>query len=92
MTGRYEWSQRDELFAHSPQTAAQVSHENGEPVFQVNAFTVGYTRDVNLFRNVQTGIGANVSTYVIDAALQPYYGAHPWGVNMFVRFRLKAPA
>ena len=92
LTGRYEWSQRDELFANNPQLAAQVSRETGTPVFQVNAFTVGYTRDVNLFRNVQTGIGANVSTYVIDAALQPYYGAHPWGVNMFVRVRLKAPA
>src|SRR4051794_4032081 len=92
ITGRYEWSQRDELFANNPRLAAQITRETGEPVFQVNAFTVGYTRDVNLFRNVQTGIGANVSTYTIDAALQPYYGAHPWGVNMFVRFRLKAPA
>ena len=92
ITGRYEWSQRDELFANNPRLAAQVTRETGDPAFQVNAFTAGYTRDVALFRNVQTGIGANVSTYVIDAALQPYYGAHPWGINMFVRFRLKAPA
>ena len=92
VTGRYEWSQRDELFAKNPQLAAQITLETGKPAFQVNAFTAGYTRDVDLFRNVQTGIGANVSTYVIDAALQSYYGAHPWGVNVFVRFRLKAPA
>ena len=92
ITGRYEWSQRDELFANSPALAAQVTRATGQPAFQVNAFTVGYTRDVDLFRDVQTGIGANVSNYVIDTALQPYYGAHPWGVNLFVRFRLKAPA
>ncbi len=90
VTGRYEWSQRDELFANNPRLAAQTTNETGNPAFQVNAFTVGYTRDVDLFRDAQTGLGANVSTYVIDAALQPYYGAHPWGVNMFVRFRLKA--
>lgn len=92
VTGRYEWSQRDELFANNPSLAAQVTRETGEPAFQVNAFTVGYTRDIDLFRHAQTGIGVNVSTYVIDTALQPYYGAHPWGVNIFLRFRLKAPA
>lgn len=92
ITGRYEWSQRDELFANNPALASQITRATGEPAFQVNAFTVGYTRDVDLFRNVQTGIGANVSTYVIDHALQPYYGAHPWGINVFIRFRLKAPA
>jgi hypothetical protein len=92
VTGRYEWSQRDELFANNPALAAQVTRETGTPAFQVHAFTAGYTRDVDLFRDVQTGIGANVSSYVIDAALQPYYGARPWGVNVFVRFRLKPRA
>ena len=92
LTGRYEWSQRDELFANNPSLAAQVTRETGHPAFQVNAFTAGYTRDIDWLRHVQTGVGANLSTYVIDAALQPYYGAHPWGVNVFVRFRLRAPA
>ena len=38
--------------------------------------------------DVETGIGANVSTYRIPTAIQPYYGEHPWGVNVYLRFRL----
>lgn len=51
--------------------------------------TIGYTRDVDLIRNLQSGIGVNVTAYAIEAALKPYYGARPWGVNVFMRFRLK---
>jgi hypothetical protein len=47
-------------------------------------------RDVNFIRNVQTGIGANVTAYSIANELKPYYGNRPWGVNVFVRFRLRA--
>jgi len=56
----------------------------------VSAFTAGYTRDFDLVRNVQSGVGVNVTAYAIDSALTPYYGSHPWGVNVFLRFRLKA--
>jgi hypothetical protein len=91
LTGRYEWSQRDELFENDPQLQEHVEQQTGQSAFNVNAFTVGYTRDVPLVRDLQTGIGANVSTYVIDNALKPYYGSHPWGVNVYVRVRLRAP-
>jgi hypothetical protein len=50
---------------------------------------VAYTRDVPLFRGVQTGIGANATAYAIASALRPYYGDHPCGVNVFIRVRLK---
>jgi hypothetical protein len=80
VTGRFEWSQRDELLG-------DIAHGD---VFNVSAFTAGYTRDVNLFQNLQTGIGANVTAYVIDSGLKPYYGSHPWGVNVFIRVRLRA--
>ena len=66
-----------------------LSARAGKSAFNVAAFTVGYTRDVELFRNVQSGIGVNVSAYAIDSALKPFYGNRPWGVNVFVRFRLK---
>jgi hypothetical protein len=55
----------------------------------VAAFTAGYTRDVKLLRYAQTGIGANVTAYAVDAALRPFYGDHPWGVNVFLRVRLR---
>ncbi len=92
LTGRYEWSQRDELFDNNPFIAEQLIRQTGQYAFNVNAFTAGYTRDIDLFRNVQTGLGMNVSTYRIDRTLEPYYGAHPWGINVFVRFRLRAAA
>jgi hypothetical protein len=80
VTGRFEWSQRDELF----------EHEHGPAhAFAVSAFTAGYTRDVALIRNVQTGLGVNATAYAIDDALKPYYGSAPWGVNVFLRVRLK---
>jgi hypothetical protein len=80
VTGRFEWSQRDELISTS------------QDAFPVAAFTAGYTRDIPLIRNLQTGVGANVTTYAIDSALKALYGDHPWGVSVFIRFRLKPGA
>jgi len=88
LTGRFEWSQRDELFDNNPDLAEQVAQLTGQYAFNLSAFTGGYTRDVPLFRNVQTGIGANATAYVIERALTPYYGEHPWGVDVFIRVRL----
>ncbi len=31
----------------------------------------------------------NLTAYAIPAAIQPYYGEHPWGVNVFLRVRIK---
>jgi hypothetical protein len=89
VTGRFEWSQRDELFEYDEELAHRIERATGRTTFDVSAFTVGYTRDVPLFRNVQTGIGANVTSYVVASELKPYYGEHPWGMNVFVRVRLK---
>jgi hypothetical protein len=90
ITGRYEWSQRDELFENDLATAELLESRTGQTAFNVNAFTLGYTRDIPLLRNVQSGLGFNVTTYAFDDVLKPYYGAHPWGVNVFARFRLKS--
>jgi hypothetical protein len=90
VTGRFEWSQRDELFDYDHDLAHEMEHRTGKHAFNVSAMTLGYTRDVPLLRNLQTGIGANVTAYAIDPALKSYYGDRPWGVNMFIRFRLKA--
>jgi hypothetical protein len=89
VTGRFEWSQRDELFENDHELDERVKRSTGRDAFGVTAFTAGYTRDVPVIRNVQTGIGVNVTAYAIDAALKPFYGEHPFGVNVFVRFRVK---
>ena len=55
----------------------------------MKAITGGYTRDLATKSNLETGVGANVTGYVIPVATQPAYGAHPWGVNVYFRVRLK---
>ena len=85
VTGRFEWSQREELFEYK----RQVTRATGRRAFNVTGYTAGYTRDIGAFRNLQAGVGANVTTSGIDAAFKPFYGDRPWVVNTFLRFRLK---
>jgi hypothetical protein len=89
VTGRYEWSQRDELFADSPALEEQLLASTGARWFDVNAYTIGYTRDLFMFHGAETGLGANISFYGIPNAIKPYYGDHPMGVNVYLRVRLK---
>jgi hypothetical protein len=77
VTGRFEVADKDELFL-----------EQLEAV-RIRAFTAGYTHDLATKSNLETGIGANITGYAIPAAIQPAYGAHPWGVNVYFRVRLK---
>jgi hypothetical protein len=38
---------------------------------------------------VQMGVGANFQMYSLPGAIKPYYGDHPVGGNIFIRFRLR---
>jgi hypothetical protein len=49
---------------------------------RVKAITGGYTHDLATKANLETGIGANVTSYATP-------GDHPWGMNVFLRIRLK---
>jgi hypothetical protein len=91
LTGRFEWSQRDELFAN--QTAQEASLPRW---FDVSAYTAGYTREVGVWRDANFGVGANATAYwaggeVAHGALAGVYGEHPWGVSAYVRVRLRRP-
>jgi hypothetical protein len=86
VTGRIELVDKDELFS------GPLSGPLSGNAFRIRAYTIGYTRDLSLFRQIETGIGANFTAYSIPAAIQPYYGDHPAGANVFIRFRLKPPA
>jgi hypothetical protein len=89
ITGRIELVDKDELFLDEPDIYQQLDRLYGS-TFRIGAYTIGYTRDVNLFRYVETGIGANFTAYSLPDAIKPYYGNHPAGGNIFVRFRLRS--
>lgn len=88
LTARAEWVDKDELFADDPALEAQLARTAGS-TFRVQAYTAGYTRDIGTFRDVETGLGANLTAYVVPAVLHPYYGAHPLGVEIYLRVRLR---
>ena len=88
ITGRVELVDKDELFAGEPDIEARLDAVAGS-TFRIGAYTIGYTRDINLFRFVETGIGANFSSYSLPSAIKPYYGDRPIGGNIFLRLRLR---
>ncbi len=88
ITGRFELVDKDELFSDQPALEQRLEPLYGS-TFRIGAYTLGYTRDIDLFQHVATGIGANFTAYTLPDAIKPYYGAHPVGGNIFVRFRLR---
>jgi hypothetical protein len=78
---------KDELFALQPEIEQQLERTAGS-TFRIHAYTAGYTRDIATVRNVEAGVGANVTFYRIPSAIQPYYGEHPRGLSVYLRFRL----
>lgn len=94
ITGRIEVVDKDELFRKQPELEERPNSLYGD-TFREGAYTIGYTRDIDVFknvdglRNVQMGVGANLEMYSLPGAINPYYGDHPVGGNIFVRFRLR---
>lgn len=68
LTGRAELVDKNELFANDHELEHEMTERYGS-VFRIQAYTAGYTRDINLFRNVETGIGANATAYVAESDL-----------------------
>jgi hypothetical protein len=89
ITARCELVDKDELFSGEPDIQQQLDVLYGS-TFRIGAYTIGYTRDIDLFRRIQTGVGANFTAYSLPSAIKPYYGNHPAGGNLFVRLRLRA--
>lgn len=88
LTGRFEWSQRDELFAADPSVEGAFLAA-GHRWFDVAAYTAGYTRDIGTWHDAEVGLGANLTLYSVPELIQPYYGSHPLGVNIYLRVRLR---
>ena len=62
-------------------------HFQEGPLTHVQEYTFGYDRDVGLLPHVASALGAQVTAYGVGQPLQPVSGAHPVGINIFVRFR-----
>lgn len=58
-----------------------------EPIGQVQAYTVGYDRDVHLISHIASAVGGQVTEYTAPDTLRPTYGSHPVGVAVFLRLR-----
>jgi hypothetical protein len=89
VVGRFEWSQRDELFEYDHHLANEIFEQTGKRAFDVAAYTVGYTREIGTLNNVNVAIGTNMTAYGVANELKPFYGNYPVGVTMFLRFRLQ---
>ena len=88
LSSRIEYVDKDELFADDLALEEQLERTAGT-TFRIGAYAAGYTRDIGTFKMIETGIGANASVYALPAAIKPYYGGRPCGVNVFLRVRLK---
>ena len=66
---------------------------SGQPGFQeryfarVQAYTVGYDREIANVSHLSTAIGAQIMFYGVPQVLVPAYGQHPVGAVFFLRVR-----
>jgi len=58
-----------------------------EPLTHVQAYTVGYDRDIPLLPHLASAFGAQFTAYGVGKPLQPVYGSNPAGVSIFLRLR-----
>lgn len=78
--GRYEYTQKDELF-NPPDPLA-------EEVFNLSKLSLGYIYDFMHCGYVQAGLGALYSFYGKGEALEAYYGNNPHSYMLFARIKL----
>ena len=62
------------------------SHER-VPADLVTAGTVGGVIDVASWLGIETGVGAEITSYVVPDALRTAYGEHPMAFRVFLRIR-----
>jgi hypothetical protein len=58
-----------------------------QPIGYVQAYTLGYDRDMELVPHLASAIGAQLTTYGVPDILKPIYGPRPSGLAIFVRLR-----
>lgn len=68
-------------------------HAGADVLAAVSSLTVGYLRDVELWREwgLKGGLGADVTFYRFPDSLRPAYGDSPVSVHAFLRVRWGKP-
>ncbi len=56
---------------------------------RVQAYTVGYEREVGHIPHLSTALGGQLTWYGVPDVLQPFYGRHPVGGILFLRLRVQ---
>jgi len=54
---------------------------------RVQAYTLGYARDIDVIPHLASALGVQFTTYGVPNILQPIYGTRPVGGMIFVRLR-----
>ena len=60
------------------------------PIGHVAAYTAGYDHDLHLAPHLLVAPGAQFTSYTTPSALTGIYGAHPYSVVAFLRFRINS--
>ncbi|HKQ88621.1 MAG TPA: hypothetical protein VJS43_17820 [Candidatus Acidoferrales bacterium] len=58
-----------------------------QPIGHVQAYTLGYSRDIDVVPHLASALGAQFIAYGVPSALTSIYGSRPLGVVVFLRFR-----
>jgi hypothetical protein len=87
----YLWRDRNSLFARVERVNKDELFRDPNPradrQFLVNAFSLGYSRDIVHNSDFELGLGAMATLYAKSDALDRAYGNFPVGVQVFLRLR-----
>lgn len=89
----YNWAERNYLFGRIERVDKDELFRDPDPraerQFNVNAFSLGYARDIGHSGSFETALGAMVTLHAKSSALDRTYGDFPVGVQVFLRIRPK---
>ena len=82
MYGRIEWVEKSEQLL-----ATKALPDQASPLADIYAFTAGYLRDVDLLKDLTTGVGGDLTVYEFPESLESVYGTYPLSFHIFLRVR-----
>jgi hypothetical protein len=91
LESNYNWAERNYLFGRIERVDKDELFRDPDPRadqrFNVNAFSLGYARDIGRSKSFETALGAMATVYAKSSALDRVYGDFPVGVQLFLRIR-----
>ena len=86
-TRNYVWT-RIEAAARTSELLGSSAPTVESPIGHVQAYTLGYDRDLHLFAHILAAPGAQFTVYRAPDPLAPTYGRTPFAAQAFLRLRL----